>query len=271
MENKTKLRYKWIVGFFLCFLLLPLAVIIVWSFARNWPWPNVIPAHFGVRGWRYFFDPSSKSIQVLLFSLGLSFIVTLAALAITIPAAKALALYQFRGKRFIEILTFAPIIVPTVAVAMGIHVQFIRMGLANTYIGVVLIHLIPCIPYTVRILKSVFEIVGEKMELQARVLGAGKIQTFVYVTLPLILPGIISAGSMAFIVSFSQYFLTFLIGGGKIVTFSMLMFPFVQSGDRMIGSVYSVVFILTAFIFLMIIEKLTSRFYKEKLGEYHYV
>lgn len=271
MEKKTKLRYKWIVGLFLCFLLLPLAVIIVWSFARNWPWPNVFPANFGVRGWEYFFDPSSKSIQVLLFSLGLSFIVTLAALAITIPAAKAMALYQFRGKKFIEILTFAPIIVPTVAVAMGIHVQFIRMGLANTFMGVVLIQLIPCIPYTVRILKSVFEIVGEKMEQQARVLGAGKIQTFVYVTMPLILPGIISAGSMAFIVSFSQYFLTFLIGGGKIITFSMLMYPFVQSGDRMIGSVYSVVFILTAFLFLMIIEKLTSRFYREKLGEYHYV
>ncbi|MBB6445596.1 ABC transporter permease [Bacillus benzoevorans] len=271
MKNKTNLRYKWIVGFFLGILLLPLAVIIIWSFARNWPWPKIFPSDFGMRGWEYFIAPSSKSIQVLLFSLGLSFIVTLAVLVITIPAAKALALYQFRGKRLIEILTFAPIIVPTVAVAMGIHVQFIRMGLANTLIGVVLIHLIPCIPYTVRILKSVFELVGEKMELQARVLGAGKIQTYVYVTLPMILPGIISAGSMAFIVSFSQYFLTFLIGGGKIITFSMLMFPFVQSGDRMLGSVYSVVFILTAFIFLMIIEKLTSRFYKGKLGEYHYV
>ena len=271
MENKTKLRYKWIVGFFLVFILLPLAVIVIWSFSRNWPWPNIFPSNFGMRGWEYFFDPSSKSIEILLFSLGLSFNVTLVALVITIPAAKALALYQFRGKKFIEILTFAPIIVPTVAVAMGIHVQFIKMGLANTFTGVVLIHLIPCIPYTVRILKSVFELVGEGMEMQARVLGAGKIQTFIYVTLPMILPGIISAGSMAFIVSFSQYFLTFLIGGGNIITFSMIMFPFVQSGDRMVGSVYSVVFILTTFIFLMIIEKLMRRFYKGKLGEFHYV
>jgi putative spermidine/putrescine transport system permease protein len=271
MENKTKLQYKWIVGIFLCLLLLPLAVIIMWSFARNWPWPHLLPSDFGMRGWEYFFDPSSKSIKILFFSIGLSFIVTVVVIAITIPAAKALALYQFRGKKFIEILTFAPIIVPTVAVAMGIHVQFIKMGLANTYLGVVLIHLVPCISYTVRILKSVFEIVGERMEMQARVLGAGRIQTFAYVTLPMILPGIISAGSMAFIVSFSQYFLTFLIGGGKVITFSMLLFPFVQSGDRMVGSVYSVVFILTTFIFLMIIEKLTRRFYRGKLGEYHYV
>ena len=81
---------------------------------------------FWYAGLGVFFYPSSKSIEILLFSLGLSFIVTLVALVITIPAAKALALYQFRGKKFIEILTFAPIIVPTVAVAMGIHVQFIR-------------------------------------------------------------------------------------------------------------------------------------------------
>ena len=116
------------------------------EFCQELALAKIFPSDLGMRGWDYFFDPSSKSIQVLLFSLGLSFVVTLVSLAITIPAAKALALYQFRGKRFIEILTFAPIIVPTVAVAMGIHVQFIRMGLANTYIGVVLIHLIPMYP-----------------------------------------------------------------------------------------------------------------------------
>lgn len=271
MDTKTKLRYKIIVSLFLGFLLLPLAIIFIWSFAKNWPWPEIFPTNFGMRGWDYFFDPTSESIEVLLFSVGLSFVVTIITIAITVPAAKALALYEFKGKKFIEILTFAPIIVPTVAVAMGIHVQFIQMGLANTFLGVVLIHLIPCLPYTARILKSVFEIVGEKMEMQARVLGAGRMQTLFYVTLPLILPGIISAGSMAFIVSFSQYFLTFLIGGGRVITFSMLMFPFVQSGDRMVGSVYSVVFIVTTFIFLLMIEKLMKRFYRGKLGEYHYV
>ena len=71
-------------------LLLPLAVIIIWSFARNWPWPQLFPSDFGMRGWEYFFDPSSKSIEILLFSLGLSFIVTSGRYAITIPAAKAL-------------------------------------------------------------------------------------------------------------------------------------------------------------------------------------
>lgn len=271
MENKTKLRYKIIIGIFMSLLLLPLVVIVIWSFAKSWPWPVIFPSNFGLRGWNYFFNSSSKSISILLFSILLSFVVAVLTLATTIPAAKALAFYKFRGKKAIELLVFAPVIVPTVTIAMGIHLQFIKMGLANTFIGVVLIQLIPCIPYSIRILKSIFEIIGEYMELQAKVLGASSYQVFYHITFPMILPGIISAGSMAFIVSFSQYFLTFLIGGGKIVTFPMLMFPYIQSGDRMMGSVYSIVFVLTTLIFLIIIEKLTNKFYKDKLKEYRYV
>ena len=271
MERKTKLIYSVITGLFLGFLFIPLLVLVIWSVTKIWPWPEIFPSSFGLRGWSYFFERSSNSISTLLFSIWLSFVVTVVTLAITIPAAKALAFYKFKGKKLIEILVFAPVIVPTVTVAMGFHIQFIKMGLANTFIGVVLIHLIPCIPYTIRILQAVFEIVGEKMELQAKVLGASPFQTFLHVTFPMILPGVISAGSMAFIVSFSQYFLTFLIGGGRVITFSMLMFPFVQSGDRMMGSVYSIVFILTTLIFLIIIEKLTNRFYQDKLKDYKYV
>lgn len=271
MEDKTKLRYKITIGLFLGFLLLPLLVIFIWSFAKNWPWPKLLPENFGLRGWIYFFTPSSNSIPILLFSIFLSLTVTVITLVITMPAAKALALYKFKGKKLIELLIFAPVIVPTVTVAMGIHLQFIKLGLANTFLGVVLIQLIPCIPYSVRILKSVFEIIGEEMEEQAKVLGANSFQVFCYITFPMLLPGIISAGSMVFIVSFSQYFLTFLIGGGRIITFSMLMFPYIQSGDRMMGSVYSIVFILTTLIFLIILEKIIKKFYKVQLKGYRYV
>ena len=164
-------------------------------------------------------------------------------------------------------MVLAPIIVPTVSVAMGIHVVFMKLGLANTFMGVVLVHLIPCIPYSIRILTNVFEIIGDSMEMQARVLGASPLQTFVRITLPLIAPGLLSAASLVFIVSFSQYFLTFLIGGGRIVTLSMLMFPYIQSGDRMMASAYSVIFILTTLVVLLVIEKVVKSYYK---GQNHF-
>lgn len=243
-------------------LVFPLVVLIIWSFAKSWPWPHLFPKDFGLRGWQYFLSPTSKSLRILSFSVYLSLVVTLITLILSIPAAKALGVYNFKGKRFFEMIILAPIIVPPVAVAMGIHVSFIRIGLANTFLGVVLIHLVPCIPYAVRILTNVYEAVGESMELQARVLGASPLQTFFHVTLPIITPGLLSAGTLVFIVSFSQYFLTFLIGGGRIITFSMMMFPFIQSGDRMMASVYSIVFILTTLVILLIVEKLVKVYYK---------
>jgi len=100
-------------------------------------------------------------------------------------------------------------------------------------------------------------------------LGASPIQNFIYVTLPIISPGILSAASLVFTVSFSQYFLTFLIGGGRIITYPMVMFPFIQSGDRMLASVYSIVFILASLICLRSMDRLLKKYYKR--GDYFYL
>lgn len=271
MRTKTKLRYRIITALFLALLILPLFIILVWSFARNWPWPELFPKSFSLRGWDYFLEPRSRSLPTLLYSLALSSSAAALTLILTFPAAKALAHYHFRFKKAIEIFLFLPVIVPTVSVAMGIHVEFLRLGLANTFFGVVLIHLIPCLPYSLRILLSVFSLIGTGREEQARILGATRAQTLWYVVLPMMLPGMVSAFSMAFIVSFSQYFLTALIGGGSVVTFPMLMFPFIQSGDRTLGSVYSIAFLFTALIFLLLFEGVTRKFYSSKLKEYHYI
>lgn len=264
MRENRSIIFGIIMYLMIFILVVPLLVLAIWSFSKNWPWPNLFPKEFGIRGIKYFFDPTSKSFSTLLGSIYLSMVVTVITLIITIPASKALALYEFKGKKIVEILILAPLIVSPVAVAMGIHLSFIKLGLANTFMGVVLVHLLPCIPYSVRILKNVFEITGESMEMQARVLGASPLQAFRNITLPIITPGLVSAGSLVFIVSFSQYFLTFLIGGGRIVTFPMHMFPFVQSGDRMMASVYSLVFIITTLICLQIMEKLVKRYYKSE-------
>lgn len=269
MREKRAIIFNIIMYFMIFLLVLPLIIIVIWSFSKSWPWPKMLPSELGFRGWKYFFDPTSKAIKTLLYSVWLSFVVTIITLVISIPASKALGIYNFRGKKIIELLILAPLIVPPVAIAMGIHLSFIKLGLANTFMGVVLVHLIPCIPYSVRVLKNVFEITGESMEMQARVLGAGPFQAFKNITLPIIAPGIVSAGSLVFIISFSQYFLTFLIGGGRVVTFSMMMFPFIQSGDRMMASVYSIVFILTALGCLQAMERSVKAYYKS--GNYFFM
>lgn len=61
-----------------------------------------------------------------------------------------------------------------------------------------------------------------------------------------------------FNVSFSQYFLTYLVGGGKVLTLPILLFPFVNSGDRVIASGLGLVIVATSVVFMLVIEKMVS-------------
>lgn len=255
---KIKIIFKYIIIFF---LILPLFLMIGWSIVSSWPWPVIIPREFTLRGFIYILSPYTQGFIILLRSVVLSLVVTLITLIISIPAARAIAFYNFKGKALVKVLILLPLIVPILSVAMGIHLSFIRLGFANNYIGVILIHVIPGIPYGVKILLNIFEINGDKIETQGRVLGATPLQVMLHVTLPLLTPGLIIAGSIIYIISFSQYFITFLIGGGRIVTYAMLLFPFVESGDRTMASAISIIFILSIIIVLIISEKLVANFY----------
>lgn len=261
---KTKIQ----LYLFLALMLIPFLITHIWISVKKWPWPEIIPMEWGIRGIVYIFDPTSRSLPVLGGSILLSATVTILTLLISLPAAKALGCYEFRGKKLIKGIMLLPVIVPVMTVAMGIHVSFIKTGLANRVSGVILIHLIPGLPYGVKILMNIFEIHGDKLERQARLLGAGRLQILSQITLPLILPGLITAGSMIYIISFSQYFITFLIGGGNVETFSMMMFPFIEGGDRTVATTYSMVFVLSILAVLTVSEKLVRNFYVRSSSTY---
>ena len=237
-------------------VLLPLAPLLIWSVSFRWFFPDVLPAAWSLRAWRYVFAPTSQVLAAIGYSLLVATAVTLLSILIGIPAGRALGLHQFRGKTAVQFLILAPTIVPAIAVAMGIHVAFIRYGLADTLLGVVLVHLIPVTPYMVLILSSVFANYDVDYEAQARTLGARGYQVFWHITLPAILPGLIVGSLFAFIISWSQYLLTLLIGGGQVVTLPVLLFAFANSGDNPITAALSVVFIAPAILFLL----LTTRY-----------
>ncbi|MDO6354063.1 ABC transporter permease subunit [Caloramator sp. CAR-1] len=253
-----------LTGLIVTFLLLPIIIMLFWSISSSWPWPRILPQDFTLRAYFYIFDGSTKMFKILLNSVFLSFVVTVLTLLISVPAARALAFYNFKGKNLIKILIFLPLIIPVLPSALGIHLIFARVGLANTNLGVILIHIVLGLPYGVKILTNVFEFNGNGLELQARTLGASSFQVFRYITIPLIKFGLVVSGSIIFIISFTQYFVTFLIGGGRVITYSMLLFPFLESGDRTVASALSVIFVLCILVVLKITEIILGRFYEIK-------
>lgn len=251
---------KLIINLILISLICPILVLFIWALTSSWVYPKIIPGEISLRGIEYLFH--SENIKVLINSLFISVVVVLLTIIISIPAAKAIALYEFKGKRLFELMILSPIIIPTISIAMGIQLTFLKWKIANTVLGVIIINIIPCLPYGVRIITDVYKVIGNKHEVQASILGASKIDILRYITLPLILPGIIGAASMCFIISFSQYFLTLLIGGGSVITYPLIMFPYIQSGDRTIASVYSLVFIATSLLVVILMENSINKYYK---------
>ncbi|MEM7347810.1 MAG: ABC transporter permease [Chloroflexota bacterium] len=232
-------------------ILAPIIPQVIWSFAFRWFFPDLLPSSWSFESWEYVFTDTSRVGEGLVNSFNIAIVTSLLAIVVGLPASRALALYQFRGKAVIEWLIMVPIIVPTLVVTMGIHIMFIRYRLTDTFMGVVLIHLIPCIPYMVLVMSSVFANYGTALEDTARTLGANRWQTFWYITLPAIFPGLLVATMFTFLISWGQYVTTLLVGGGRIITLPLVLFPFISSPDHATAAAISLVFVAPA-IFVLI-------------------
>jgi putative spermidine/putrescine transport system permease protein len=136
--------------------------------------------------------------------------------------------------------------------------MFIRYRLTDTFMGVALVHLIPCVPYMVLVMASVFANYGTELEDTARTLGANAIQTFWYVTLPAIFPGLVVATMFTFLISWGQYVTTLLIGGGKYITLPLVLFPFISGANYSAAAAISLVFVAPAILVLIFTSRSLS-------------
>jgi len=237
-------------------LFLPFAAFALNAFAFRWFYPQFIPADFSLQAWERIFASNSRLGEALLNSTLIAVGVTLVSVIIGLPAARALGLYNFRGKRLVEFLVLAPTMVPPIVVSFGLSVNFIRWRLAGTLLGVGLVHLVPVMPYVVLTLAGVFANYNVDYEAQARSLGASPWRVLWHITLPAIFPGVVVAGLFAFLISWSQYVLTFLIGQGKIITMPVLLFSAAGGVDNANIAALALMFVGPALLILLV----TSRY-----------
>lgn len=242
-------------------VIIPIAIIAIWAFADSWAWPDLLPEKLSLRGFEELLSGRlGTGLPMIGLSVGIAFSTAVLSTAVACLAARATAHYEWRGKSLFSFGVILPFIIPTTVFAMGVQVAFIHAGIARTVPGVVLAHTIVALPYSIIIMSDVTRAAGTRLEEAARSLGANTLKTTLYVTVPAILPGILSSLSMAYIMSFSSYFLTLLIGGGAVRTFAVVLFPYLSSGDRTIAGAYGLAFILITFAVFLFFELLLKRF-----------
>ncbi|MBD7963531.1 ABC transporter permease [Fictibacillus norfolkensis] len=234
--------------------LLPILILVLTSFVQRWEYGELLPSSLTTRGWHEMLWHGPKFTEAIYTSLGISLLVLLLNLLIGLPAAKGLAFHIFQGKSVVETLLLSPILIPSIVIALGVHLTFIKLGIANHWTGVVIVHLLPTLPYTIKVMRAGFERIGKRQEEIAVSLGAGSWGVFRNVYLPQLIPSIRSVVFLVTVISLGQYFLTALIGGGEVNTMAILFFPYFQTTNDAVIASFSILFAMIPIAVWLLIE-----------------
>lgn len=216
-RSRTGRRLLWGVALLvLVFLCLPTLVMIPISFTESTvlDWP---PKGFSLEWYRALWQ-SPLWLQAALRSLLVALGAALLAMLIGTPAAFALARSRIRGKAAVLGFVMAPLIIPRIIIAVALFYLYARVGLVGTYSGLILGHTVLAIPYVVVTLSAVLKGYDTRLDQAASNLGATNFKTLVYVTLPILRSGLISAFLFAFITSFDELTVALFVSGGLTAT-----------------------------------------------------
>lgn len=235
----------------------PLVNLLVLAFSEKWNYPDILPQVWGFKWWEFVLAKddivSSISLSFLIATL-----VTLLSIIVCIPAAYAFARLQFPLKRmflFSFLLTHA---FPKMGLYVSIAVLFYRIGLMNTLLGVVLIHMINVLMFMTWIPTSAFRNVHRAQEESARDVGASPFKVFRSITLPMAMPGIMVASIFTFLNSLDEAQGTFLVGIPDYKTMPIVMYSIISDFPSSAGAVFSIILTLPTIILLVAAQRLVS-------------
>lgn len=243
---------------------LPVLVLVVYALAPGWGFPEVLPAQWSLRSLEYLVQAGPELFRQTLSSTAYSLSAVALSLALSLFPARHLARRDFPGKPLLEGLLLVPALTPPMAFSMGVHTVFLRLHLADTFPGVVLALTLFSAPYMLRALIAGFEAMGPDFDRCAANLGAGPLRRLLAVELPLLVPAIVAGGAVVFLVSFSEYFLVYLIGGGSVGSLAGYVFPFLGASNRSLGAALTLLFLVPPLILFALVEGLVGGYYRRR-------
>ncbi|MDX6436146.1 MAG: spermidine/putrescine transport system permease protein [Gaiellaceae bacterium] len=228
---------------FFAYLLLPILVVLVFSFNHpsgkfNYTWQG-----FTWNNWRYW-DGVPGIRDAIVLSLEIALIASLVATALGTLIALALVRYGFRGRATTNILIFLPLSTPEIVLGASLLTLFLNLNVVFGFWTILIAHIMFCISFAVVTVKARLVGFDRHLEEAAMDLGANEWVTFQKVTLPLIAPAILAALLLCFAISIDDFVVTYFNSGNRVT------FPLYVWGAARIGAPPQVNVIGTA-IFLV--------------------
>lgn len=208
------------------FLLLPSLIIIPVSFGggQELSFP---PKEFSLDLFTQFFtDPGWWTAAVR--SAIVASATTILSLLVGIPAAYGFSRSNFPGRKFLEILSLAPMLVPVIVLGLGMYMHLAAMHLVNSLTGVVMAHTVLVLPFVLVSVSSGIRHIDPALETVALMMGASRFRIFKEVVLPQIRTSALVGALFAFLISFDEIVVAYFITGPESTTLPVKMYSAIR-------------------------------------------
>jgi spermidine/putrescine transport system permease protein len=245
------------------FLYAPILILLIFSFNDS-ELPSFPLSGFTLH-WYHQFLANSELRSALGTSATVAALSSVGAVILGTLASIALARRRFRGKAVVSALLLTPLVIPLVVFGISLLLLFHTLGVPRSILTVAIGHVVISLPYTILVLVPRLEQVDASLEEAAFDLGAGPLGTFRLVTLPLILPAIVSAFLIAFTTSFDEYAVASFVVGSR-ETFPIYLYAALRFPNQLPQVIAVAVVVLTISLLVVVAAELGRRHVERRLG-----
>lgn len=243
-------------GIFYVYLYLPILILVVFSF--NTQRLNLTWEGFTWHWYEVLFADAKVGLATI-NTLTVAVISTLVSTVIGTMAALALHRYAFRVRGVSEASLYIPIVIPEIVMGIGLLSLYATLKIALGLATITLSHIAFSIPFVALVVRARLHGFDRSVEEAAMDLGANELVTFWRVTLPLILPGVLSGALLAFTLSLDDFIITFFTAGPGSTTLPLLVYGMVKTHITPEINALSTIWVLTVFLLLLVSQLLQRR------------
>ena len=236
-------------GLVMLFLVAPILVIVVVSFSSA-NYLSFPPPGFSLRWYADYLDQPGW-VHATILSIWTAACVTIIASILGTAAAIGLVRGRLPAKRLLNACILSPLIVPGIVVAIGVYFFYVQIGLIGSPLAIIAAHSALAAPFVVLNVSATLYGFNQRLEQAAQNLGATRWQTFRYITLPIVKPGIVAGALLAFVTSFDELIVALFVSGTGAVTLPRKMWDSIRFGlEPTIASVSVLTTVVSVLAFL---------------------
>lgn len=199
------------IAAFFIFLVGIVVSVLVDSFGKQW-FTTWLPEQWTL-GWYAEAWDRFDLTRIIGVTLLVAFSVVALSVLIGLPASYVLARSRFPGKQVVMLLFLLPILIPPITYGIPLATVMYNFGLGRTILAVILVNLVPSVPFVIITMTPFIEQINPSIESAARMSGARTRQVFTRILAPLLVPGILAAGILVLVRTVGMFELTFLVSG----------------------------------------------------------